>query len=81
LIRVCNENTKGAIGWCLEAHDLAASKLAAGREKDLDFVSTLLRYRLATPEILAERTATLPIDDKRRDALVQSVWALTARAR
>ena len=81
LIRVCNENTKGAIGWCLEVHDLAASKLAAGREKDLDFVSDLLRHQLATPEILAERTATLPIDGKRRDGLVQSVWTLTARAR
>ena len=29
-------------GHCLEAHDLAASKLAAFRGKDLDFVRTLL---------------------------------------
>jgi len=79
LIRVCNENTKGAIGWCLEVHDLAASKLAAGREKDLEFVSTLFRHRLAIAEILAERTATLPIANDRRDALVQRVWALVAR--
>ena len=81
LIRVCNENTQGAIGWCLEVHDLAASKLAAGREKDLNFVSSLLRHQLATAEVLVERTATLPIDGKRRDELVQSVWALATRAR
>ena len=34
LIRLTNENTGGAIGWCLDPHDLAFSKLAARREKD-----------------------------------------------
>ncbi len=34
--------THGNIGRCLEAHDLAASKLAAFRPKDRDFVRTLL---------------------------------------
>ena len=81
LIRVSNENTGGAVGLCLEVHDLAASKLAAGREKDLNFVSTLIRHRMAIPEILADRTATLPIEGERRDQLVQRVWALTACAR
>jgi len=33
-----NDNT----GWCLEAHDLAAGKLCAYREKDREFVRTLL---------------------------------------
>jgi len=46
LIRLSNENTGGAIGWCLEPHDLAFSKLAARREKDLAFVSTLLRFKM-----------------------------------
>ena len=36
----------GTIGLCLEMHDLAFSKLAAGREKDLDFVKELFRHRL-----------------------------------
>ncbi|MTI89082.1 MAG: hypothetical protein FH748_14080 [Balneolaceae bacterium] len=30
------------IGWCVEAHDLAASKLMAFREKDREFVRKLL---------------------------------------
>lgn len=30
------------IGWCVEAHDLAASKLIAFREKDTDFVRRLI---------------------------------------
>jgi hypothetical protein len=31
---------------CLEKHDLAFSKLAAGREKDFEFVRELLNHRL-----------------------------------
>jgi hypothetical protein len=46
LIPVSNENTGGATGWCLEPHDLAYSKLAAGREKDLRFVANLLSHSL-----------------------------------
>jgi len=46
LLRVQSENTQGAIGWCLEPHDLAFSKLAARREKDLKFVAGLIRFRL-----------------------------------
>lgn len=52
LIRLENENTDGAIGWCLEPHDLAFSKLAAGREKDITFVSALLRLRMIRISIL-----------------------------
>lgn len=47
LLRISSENTGGAIGWCLDVHDLAYSKLAAGRPKDLEFVRNLLRYKLA----------------------------------
>lgn len=55
LVPICNENTRGATGWCLEAHDLAISKLAAGREKDLNYVAVLLRSRLVTGPVLSER--------------------------
>ena len=46
LVRISSENTGGAIGWCLDVHDLAYSKLAAGRPKDLEYVGNLLRYKL-----------------------------------
>jgi len=36
----------GTMGLCLEKHDLAFSKLAAGREKDMEFVRELLKHRL-----------------------------------
>lgn len=32
-IRVRNQNTRNMTGWCVEAHDLAASKLVAFRDK------------------------------------------------
>jgi hypothetical protein len=34
-VKVQNKNTRDFIGWCIEVHDLAASKLVAFREKDL----------------------------------------------
>jgi hypothetical protein len=44
------------------ANDLAASKLAAGREKDLELVGALLDAGLIGVEILAGRVAGLPRD-------------------
>ena len=48
------------MGRCLEAHDLAASKLAAFREKDRDFVRTLLAERLVNARKLRLRIQQLP---------------------
>lgn len=59
LVPVKNENTRGATGWCLDLHDLAASKLAAGREKDLSFVSVMLRHKLVDAARLRSRIDTL----------------------
>jgi len=38
LIPIRNQNTRNATGWCLEVHDLAVSKLVAGREKDVEYI-------------------------------------------
>jgi hypothetical protein len=45
---------------CLEPHDLVVSKLVAGREKDREFATALLRARLVDPDLLLERTDLLP---------------------
>lgn len=55
-------STRGNVGHCLESHDLAASKLAAFREKDRDFVRLLLVERLVDGEELAKRLEALPVD-------------------
>lgn len=63
LARVKNANTGGVEGLCLEVHDLAISKYAAGRPKDLAFTAALARHgmtRKATLLERAERTRLAP---------------------
>ncbi len=55
LIKVQNANTGGGYGLCLEAHDLAVAKLAAGREKDISFVAGLLRHKFVEPSLIESR--------------------------
>jgi hypothetical protein len=48
----------------LEVHDLAFSKLAAGRPKDVEFVMNLLRHKLARQtriKLLIEQEQTVEI--------------------
>ena len=59
LVPVRNANTNNRTGWCLAPTDIAISKLAAGRPKDLRFVTELLRHRLVTPTELNRAIATL----------------------
>ena len=65
LVPICNENTGGATGWCLEVHDLAAAKLAAGREKDVDFVRLLLRENMVAAGTLTARVEALRLPSDR----------------
>ena len=55
LVTVRNANTGNGCGLCLEVHDLAVAKLAAGREKDASFVTGLLRHKLADPSVIESR--------------------------
>jgi len=55
LVAVHNENTRGVTGWCLEVHDLAISKYAAGRPKDLQFTRELARHDMTRRAVLARR--------------------------
>lgn len=69
LVPIRNPNTNNATGWCLEAHDLAASKLVAGRPKDIDFLKTLLREDMVQLDTLAERVNVLPLPAEQRTQL------------
>jgi hypothetical protein len=57
---VAVEGGGDGVGRCLEAHDLAASKLAAFRDKDRDFVRTLLVEGLVNARKLRLRIGQLP---------------------
>ena len=48
-------NTNGAVGLCMEPHDLAIAKLCAGRQKDHEFVDALLTTGLVDCRLLLER--------------------------
>lgn len=67
LILIRNENTGGGTGLCLEVHDLAVSKLVAGREKDFSFVQSLLRHQLAKAELIRDRLAATSVSPERRE--------------
>ena len=60
LVPVCNENTRGCTGWCLDLHDLAVSKLAAGRAKDMEFIHGMWLEELIDPAILRNRIKATP---------------------
>ena len=62
LARVENSNTGGYAGLCLEAHDLAISKYAAGREKDLEFTRELARHRMTDRKTLLKRLAATGLE-------------------
>ncbi|MGH7696374.1 MAG: DUF6036 family nucleotidyltransferase [Gemmatimonadaceae bacterium] len=54
---------------CPELHDLAASKLAAGRDKDFSYVSVLLHTGYVKSAMLLKRVDQLPIDAEVRTRL------------
>jgi hypothetical protein len=58
MVALRNPNTGGATGWCLEPHDMAISKLAARREKDLQFVRALLKHKMIRLSRLQELMAS-----------------------
>ena len=60
LVVVDNPNTDGFRGLSLDPADLAVSKLAAGRPKDLDFVTVLLREGIITADRVRERIEDVP---------------------
>lgn len=61
--------TRGNTGWCLEAHDLAASKLVAFRDKDRDFVRLLLVHDLIEADTLRRRVRKLALERETRRRL------------
>jgi len=80
VLRIQNRNTDLKVGLCLEPHDLAASKLAAGREKDWRFVEELIRHRIVAGKTLEQRIETLPISSSKIERLKAWVAARAAES-
>lgn len=78
LITVRNANTGSGCGLCLEVHDLAVAKLAAGREKDASFVAELLRHKLADPARIESRLRQSPLSGERLELALARLKRLAA---
>lgn len=78
LIPVRNPNTREHTGYCLEAHDLAISKLVAGRDKDLVFIDHLAQYAMIDQVTMLERLQRTELDEALRqiaEARLSSIFA------
>jgi len=69
LREICNKNTNGISGLCLEIHDLVISKLYAGREKDTEFFHAAVSLCLISEKILYERLEKTRMSEEKREIL------------
>jgi len=81
LVRVKNANTGGSTGLCLEVHDLAISKYAAGRQKDLAFTAVLARHGMTRRETLLERAGRTRLEPPLRKRVEGRIGRDFARRR
>ena len=75
LILIANENTRSVRGWCLEVHDLAIAKYAAGREKDRDFTKALVRHSMVSRAALVERLRVTEVSPALRQRIASQMEA------
>ncbi len=68
LIAIQNQNTRNVRALCIHPLDIAASKLVAGREKDLGYVKTLIECNILTYQQVANIISELP-ENKQKLAL------------
>ena len=80
LVRITNANTGGAVGLCLETHDLVVSKCVAGRAKDERFVRAAVAAGLVEPELLRKRVAATALEPAVRAEVERRVEAWVGAA-
>ena len=73
LVLVENANTQYVRGWCLEVHDLAIAKYAAGREKDLDCTAALARHAMVERDVLEQRLAATQLDADAKERVLARI--------
>jgi hypothetical protein len=64
LIPYASPETGGTTALCLEPHDLRVAKLAAGRDKDYEFVSALLDAGFVDVDGVRDRLSSAPRLDR-----------------
>lgn len=70
LVNIVAHGANGMVvtGLCLDPHDLFVSKVAAGREKDMEFVRAMIEHRMVDRDRVLQLAATVPnpVDDLHR---------------
>jgi hypothetical protein len=75
LVQLPPGETDGVTGLCLEPHDLAIAKYAAGREKDLIFTRELARRALVSEERLLSLLDQTQLDAAARGRIRDQITA------
>ena len=70
LVKVQNENTGGAIAWCIDPTDLAIAKHVAGREKDVEFTAAMVQHGIIDHSAFLERLRTVNLTHERRERIL-----------
>jgi hypothetical protein len=81
LIPFRTPRTGGVTAWCLDPHDLFASKLVAWRQKDQQFLRSMLKHKLAKTGIVLKRIEDLPVSPSSRMQLKRQLEELVAERR
>jgi hypothetical protein len=76
LVRVEGPGTGGAVGLCLDPHDLAISKLVAGRDKDLEYLEVAAGSGLVDRDTLLGLIDVTPTDPGRRELARERIRGL-----
>ncbi len=77
LTPVCNENTGGATGWCIDPCDLTIAKLYAARPKDIAFIRAMLKHHFIRPVEIERLIATF--DDAQLRQRLTDAFAVCRR--
>ena len=79
LVKVQNEYTNGAIGWCLDPTDLAIAKHIAGRPKDNEFTAAMVRFDMVDAAEFRKRLGTVELTNEHRERILDRFAAQVAK--
>lgn len=74
-----NDKTGGATAVCPEIHDIAAAKMLAGREKDLQWVQSGIDAGLIDRQLLQDRLARIRAGDAEKRVALKRVASMQRR--
>lgn len=63
LVNFTTPDSDGVTGLCLDPHDLFVAKVAAGREKDIEYVKVMIEHSMVSMERVIEYANTIPVPE------------------